>query len=224
MTKEEILNKAVYIQFPLQKSDSDPRAIPDTYKEHDIEGIIKLPPSGGMLYKGWISNRHHYTTEYHKKYVIPLLVDILNIEYNESDFTWPSRVSGKFDVTIPVPIRDYKFSVTCFDENKTEEVDYNGLVTAPKDVTEFHRLFRFSHRNSRTINLTIDNDRKLFISGDSQLVPDIGFLCCFFKEVWYLDNRHKLPLYEKFKDINFDKVLIEMFALDQWWYTEAPFL
>lgn len=40
------------------------------------------------------------------------------------------------------------------------------------------------------------------------MIPDIAILCCYFKEVWYFDNRQRLMLSEKYKNIYFDYVLI----------------
>jgi hypothetical protein len=42
------------------------------------------------------------------------------------------------------------------------------------------------------------------------MIPDIPVLSCYFKEIWYFDNRNNLILKEKYKDIKFDKILIEL--------------
>ena len=42
------------------------------------------------------------------------------------------------------------------------------------------------------------------------MIPDIPVLCCYYKEVWYFDNRYRVKLCDKFKDVNFDQVLIQL--------------
>lgn len=225
MTREEILKKAVYIQFPLQRSILHKNLIPNTYKDYGVDGVVKLPLPNGMLYLNWLDNEHHYTTEYHKKYVIPVLINILNIKYNEKDFTWPKRVSGNHDITIPVPNKDYNFNTLCFTKNISENLDYNGLTHGLSGNTDYHKLFRYPHMCSKIVNENIDTEYKLLISGDSQLIPDVGFLCCFYKEVWYLDNRSGgVKMSNYLKDAYFDDVLVQLNAQDGSFYLEKPFI
>lgn len=73
------------------------------------------------------------------------------------------------------------------------------------------------------INKFIDINKKLFISGDSQMILDIPFLSCFFKEVWYFDNRKKKTLSNKWINENFTDVLIEVGHLPLTDYTELNF-
>lgn len=52
MTREELLDKAIYIQYPLNYS---------TYKQYDVgKEIHKLPlPERGMMYDNWKYNDNH---------------------------------------------------------------------------------------------------------------------------------------------------------------------
>lgn len=224
MTKEEILNKAIYIQFPEQKSNAFPNAIPDTYKEYNVDVVNKLPPANGMLYSAWTENEHHYTTEYHRKIVIPTIVKLLKLNYKSWKFKWPQRKSGDFDISIPVPKSNFTFSATCFNNSLTETVDYNGLTHGYLCKTDYHNTFRYPHRCSQIINNSVDNNKKLLIIGDSQLIPSIAFLCCFYKEVWYIDNRDSINIYTHFENIYFDDVLIQFFSQDRSFYLEKPFI
>jgi hypothetical protein len=204
--KQELLNKAIYIQYPLGYSQ---------YREYNIEEINKLPlPENGMMYDKWAKNTNHFTTEYHRLYSIPLLCKLLKLDYNESDFIFDERNSGDFDISILKPKIEYRYEVYGFTRDEHfEDLSFDDITTNTSindDITDYHRLYRYSHECSRLINKTIKSKKILFISGDSQMIPDISFLSCFFKEIWYFDNRQKLPLFDKCKKTKFTDVLIEL--------------
>lgn len=203
MTREEILNMAIYIQF----------ASFGSYKEYGIDNVIKLPYKGkDDVYSEWNKNEHHFSTEYHRKYVIPLLCTVLGLEYNENDFTLCNRKHDGFDISILKPKKEYIYEVYGYTRNEHfDNLVFDDIVTnnsSKKDITEYHRLYKYGHECSRLINKTIENDRKLFISGDSQMIPDIAFLSCFFKEVWYFDNRENDINSEKYKGCNFTDAIV----------------
>lgn len=208
MTREELLNKAVFIQYCLKDK---------TYKIFNVpsENINKLPiVDGNIFYSTWNRNEHHFTTEYHRNYSIPLYCKLFDLNYNENDFTLEERKSGNFDISFLKPKEGYKYEI--FGYTRGEHFDnltYDDIMSNNStigDITDYHRLYKYANECSRLINKTIDNDRKLFISGDSQMIPDIGFLSCFFKEVWLFDNRNNLNLKDVYKDIEFSDVLVEM--------------
>ena len=208
MTREEIINKAIIIQFPLTYTTY--------FKYNNIKKEIhKLPlPKKGLMYDTWGFNNHHFTTEYARKYVIPLLVKLFNIDFDENDFILDKRKCNNFDISLLKPKKNFVFDVIGYTQNKhNENVDWNFLTTSNSKeygITKYHTLYVYPHECSRIINKTIDSNRKLFISGDSQLIPIVSFLACFFKEIWYFDNRKKLKLSDKWKNINFTDVLIEL--------------
>ena len=76
----------------------------------------------------------------------------------------------------------------------------------------FHRLYKGGHRCSRIINETIDNDRKILISGDSFMIPLVPILACYFKEVVLMDNRTAKSQAEYFENIDFDIVCFEYYT------------
>jgi len=208
MTREEILEKAIYIQYCLKDK---------TYKKFSIEDekIWKLPiVDDNMFYFGWKLNEHHFTTEYHRKYSIPLLSKLLNLNYNENDFMLEERKSGEYDISFLKPKKEYRYEVYGYTRNEHfDDLMFSDLVSndsIKNDITDYHRLFKYSHECSRLINKTIDGYRKLFISGDSQMIPDISFLSCFFKEVWMFDNRDKVKLNDKYSDIFFTDAIVEL--------------
>lgn len=55
------------------------------------------------------------------------------------------------------------------------------------------------------------------------MIPDIPFLSCFFKEIWYFDNRKKIDLSDKWENEEFTDVLVEMNHLPISEYTETNF-
>lgn len=211
MTREEILNKAIYIQFPTNYTN---------YTNYNIPGkeINKLHlPEPGMMYDGYSRNGNHFTTKYHRLFVIPLLSNILNFNYIESEFTIDTRKYKNFDLSIYKPVKEFKFEIFGYTENEhNDDVDWNFLSNSKLKsipLTEYHMLYAYPHQCSRIINKTIDSKRKLFISGDSQMIPTIAFLACLFKEVWYFDNRNRLQLTDKYSETIFTDVLIELNSL-----------
>ena len=220
MTKKDLIDKAIYVQFPYSYS---------LYKEYKVnKEINKLPlASKGMMYDGWAKNNNHYTPQYHREYTIPLLCKLLNINFNNDDFVIDNRHSGNFDISLLKPKKVYKYEIFGFNRNEHfdnlsfEDITYNNSTN--NDITDYHRLYKYSHECSRLINKTIDSDRILFISGDSQFIPIVSFLSCFFKEIWYMDNRDNLTLSDKWKDISFTDVIVEMNWTETYTYIDRNF-
>lgn len=208
MTKDEILSKAKYIQYCLKNK---------TYKNFGIpsEKINKLPiVNENMFYSNWSLNEHHFTTEYHMKYSIPLLCNILSLDYNRNKFVLDKRFSGDYNISILKPRKKYEYEIYGFNRNEHfDNLSFNDITSNNinhKSITDYHKLYKYPHECSRLINKTIKNNRKLFISCDSQMIPDVSFLSCFFKEIWVIDNRAKLPIKDKYKDVEFTDVLIQL--------------
>lgn len=203
-----MLSKAIYIQYPININGYN-----TTYK---IDNVYKLPlPNNKQMYSGWLKNHNHFTTEYHRLYSLPLLSKLLNFNFNLNDYILKENIiDNKFDISMLYPKNTNKFEIFGYTRNEYfDNLDYNNLLindSKSPDITEYHRLFKYGHECSRIINKTINNNKKLFISGDSQMIPDIAVLCCYFKEVWYFDNRQRLLLSEKYKNIYFDYVLIQL--------------
>ena len=55
------------------------------------------------------------------------------------------------------------------------------------------------------------------------MIPDIPILSCYFKEIWYMDNRNNLTLSNKYKDINFTDVLVKIGRTEQSDYLDKNF-
>ena len=213
MTKQDILDKAIYIQFPVTYGG---------YKEYNIPNVNRLPlPKKGEMYDNWPLNHNHFTTEYHRKNVIPLLNNILHLNYNENDFTILPK-SGQsnncsFDISLLKPKKEYVYEVFGYNRNEHfDNLSFDDLTrndSKKGGITDYHRMYKYGHESSRLINKTLEkegNNRILFLSGDSQLIPDIAFLSCFFKEIFYIDNRDRLSLADKYKDVEFTDIIIEI--------------
>ena len=206
MNREEVLDKAKYIQFPSN---------PYVYKNFPASiKTNKLPIGMEYMYFGWNKNENHFRTSYHKDFVLPMLNELFSFGLNMNDFYIDSRFCDTYDISMLHPKKEYKFDVYRFkDDTKEENISYDDLITSKqtgKWITDYHKLYRYPHECSIVANRTINNNRKLFIIGDSQMIPDIGPLSCYFKEIWYMDNRDRIHINDKFKDLVFDDILIEL--------------
>ena len=222
MTCEEILKDAHYIQYPL----NDTTYI--TVSKSIEDKIHKLPlPKEGDMYTGWYKNTNHFTPKYHREYVLPLLIDILKLSYNKNDWELIEKSSGKFDLSYlkikKSPVfeiwgftRGEHFDNLCFDDLMHNDSKKN-------DITDYHRMYKYSHECSRIINKSIISYRRIFISGDSQFIPDIAFLSCYFKEVWYMDNRNNLTLCDRWRDVKFTDCIVEINCSHTGRYTSQNF-
>ena len=79
---KELQENAKYLAFPSYNKVNDTSC----YFCDERHEWVKLPPTGGV-YKGWKGNEHHYTTEYHRQYVLPAIESMFHFGYKESDFT-----------------------------------------------------------------------------------------------------------------------------------------
>lgn len=207
MTKEEILAAAVYIQFPL------------TYKTYKLYSsdlpihYLPLPPKG-MMYDEWKGNENHFIQKYHFDYSMPLLTKLLNLSYEHDDFHLVEKAYEEHTFSILFPKTDFKFELFGFDRDEyLADATFEDLIQNDKQsdrLNDYHRLYRYSHECSRIVNKTIDSDRKLLISGDSQMIPLISWLACLFKELWYFDNRPNKSKQDILNDASFSDVLIEL--------------
>lgn len=230
MTKDEILNKAKYIQFPLINKE---------YKEYQINNIHKLPcvKTYNPLYSLSTTDKHHYTLQYHRDYVLPLMENLLQFDYNKNDFNIVDCYNDNCDLSYFIPKKDMTFNVYWLLGTKEYlNIPFeNGLIfneTEGNGEKLFRNMIIGCHTSLKIVNNSIDSNKKLLISGDSQIIPDIAILACYYKEVWYLDNRSgkidnltmdinkTISIEDKYKDIYFDDILISLYNNPLDWYTE----
>lgn len=183
------------------------------YREYNVPNPIKL--QFGERYDGWKDNAHHFTTKYHRECLFPALQETLNFEMDRSKYNLIERHSGKFDLSYLAPNGEMNFRAYCINDGSTSDnLNYDDLTTNPyygSDLTDYHRLFRFGHKNAMIENLSKNNGRTLLISCDSQMIPSTPLLCSIFKKVWHIDNRYaKDNIWSHIKDEEFTDVLIEL--------------
>lgn len=173
---KQLLKRAKYIQF----------ANKGKYL-NIVKDCHNLP--NGQKYIGDKNNSHHFTTKFHRMYVLPLLERMFNFGYTRDDFDIVENVVGEHDFSYLKPKQEIRYNVTCFTNGETKSnVSYDELMTT-ENKTPYHNLYVYSHKCSMIENLTTDSNRVLFISGDSQMIPSILPLSVYFKKIYYFDNR-----------------------------------
>lgn len=231
MNKFEILEKAKYVLFPIDNKFYDE----ETYKE--IKDLVKLPiiednEKALYLHMG-DNNRHHYTNYYHINYVLPELDKLFHFGYNKDDFNLIDFKTNQGDLSYLKPKKEYSFEITSFEENLVVKATFDDLKPLKLCWPSYRDMYIGFHSCTKLVNLDIDNNKKIFISGDSQSIGDILILACYYKEVWYFDNRtgqtkdyndiiesNTTSYADKYKDIVFDDVLIQLFRNPLSWYTD----
>lgn len=218
MNIDELKEKAIYIQFPINRFDE--------YKKYDIENIHRLPIHDSMLYEGFPGNSHHYMYDYTYKFVLPLLGNLCGFKFDKNDFnlkinkkTYNDKV---YNFSYLLPKKKYEYKVTSFEDNITfsggiECLMFNGRINKSwkntGQVTEYHRVVPFPHSCFKIVNLSLKTTKKLLISGDSQMIPSIIPLTNYFKEVWYYDNRTDPHINHSktYQNEKFDCVIFELY-------------
>ena len=185
MTIKEVVKQAKYIQFPYNN---------ESYKtDYDEKNPVKLPiiPGENVLYtdmpKG---NGHHYTYKYTYDYVMPAISKLLGFKYSKDDFNLIETFNGEYDLSYLRPKEKETYTVICYETGEVVRGNFGALMD-PVFFEEplYREIYRFPHSCSRIVNHTTKSERKLMVSGDSQMIPAIPVLAHYFKEVWYFDNR-----------------------------------
>lgn len=210
---DRIKSRAVVVRFPHYGK---------SYKSYGLR-IDHDMPLTGETYAGWRANDNHYTVGYHRETVLPGLGGLLGFPFREEDFVREERRSPEgFDVTMPFPVKDFVYDVECFTTGeRMGGAGYGDLVHCGPGYSDYHRLYRYGHMCSRLVNRSLDGGETLFISGDSQMIPDIMPMSAYFREIWYFDNRDGLSHIGPAMDMNFDRVLVEVGAAGEGKYTSG---
>ena len=213
MKTEEIIKNATVIQLP----NGD--RIYETFENR----IYIFPSKENDKYYDWVNkpwnaNTHHYTTKYHREVFLPTLLPLLKIDNSilERDYHLEERLdrSGKYDLSILHPNNKEKHRFTIIlptDGNqRVDNLSFDDLVTKDSKISDFHSLWYAPHKVSYIINETLSSGKKLFISGDSQMIPSMAILATLFKEIVYLDNRTKTSTKPLYEGINYTDILFEL--------------
>lgn len=209
---EYLISHGTFIQLPFNGEYLD-------YSKYNSD-ITKFPIEDDSTYKTWALNAHHFKPFYHIKHTLPILNMMFDFGFDLSHFDNIKRTSKDgYDISYLKPKNNFLFNVYWYTRNEvTILVNYDFLISCnlekrEKDgignVTEYHAQYRYPHSCSRIVNNTIDNNRILFISGDSQFIPIVPVLACYFKEVWMYDNRNNGHYLERLENTNVTDILFE---------------
>lgn len=215
MTREEILAKAKYIQYPYLDLH---------FKDFGDVNSEKIMMESKDFYNTWRQNEHHFPPMVHFKKSMPVIAKVLDFYFDEKDFSFKVQNCNGYDLTMPYPKMTYFYDAKSLsdEERSFENMTYDELTSYEKtDGTPYHHLFRFFHDTSIIVNKNIRDERKLLLSGDSHMIPVVPMLTPYFHTIAYLDNRKKMPIFDKIKDIEFTDVLIELFNNSLGFYTDG---
>jgi len=166
---------------------------------------------------GWFGNEHHLYPDNFYKMILPLMsLYIKNFNFNISDFEYVPYFTknGNFDLSYLIPKnKDLRFTIEKNNKVLAEHEDFSclhGMDGKGTFDSDYHRLFRGYHSCCKIVNETIDNEKKLFISGDSMMIPAIPILACYYKEVVYMDNRSENSYKKYYENVIFDDVIFQM--------------
>jgi len=221
ISNDDILKQARFIAFPVLDNNTGEFRY-STDQEHNWVQLPKEP----LVYRGYDRNSHHYTVEYHKKYVIPELNKLLKFGFDINDFNVHKNILHKnnmdFDLSYLDPIKNKKFEVTSLEYNLNYNCDFSGLRKNEHTknttwFTEYHDLYCLPHSSSIVKNLSESNGKSILILGDSQLIPSLSILCYYYKKLTYVDNRNKVHLINRLDDY-YDDILIQIYSMGLGYY------
>lgn len=209
MTKEEILHIAKVIQFPHLEG-----------KFNNYGGnIIRMPVTRDDQYTTWAKNNHHVKTLVHFHKVMPVLSELLDIPFTEDDFQLQHNTSEGYDITMPYPIQSQLYTIQSLSRDEQfANVPYEEFfISNTRDeyaCTAYHHLYKYAHESSTVDNHTNQNGRRLFVLGDSHMIPLIPMLSIYFQHITYVDNRKKCQILSKIDKISYTDAIIELSTQD----------
>lgn len=215
----DILKKARFVVFPMDTLRGDHETAVDIelgrlVREWFPENYAALlPPDEGDTYRGWEKNEHHFTTAYHRSWVLPFLDKVLGFGYDPGDFVFKEAFFGKWDISHLDPAEG-AWRITCPTLGASVEASdlrfHDGYPFVSDAVTEYHRLYAFTHCVSVVENLSMRGGRRLLVACNSQMVPSIPVLANYYSEVFVVDNRFCIPLGGLLGGVEFDDVLVQL--------------
>lgn len=185
--------------------------------ENFPEHTVYLPNIENSMYATYFCNEHHFKPFYHIEYVLPILENELKFGYKRTHFRIEEDFDDGNDISYLTPKKEFLFDVYDISSgNFIDNVNFQYLRhNANKEhvgdlykLTKYHQLFTFAHKSCQIINKTIDSNRILVISCDSQMIPVLPVLCCYFKEVWILDKREDYLCDKTLNEINPSDIII----------------
>jgi len=107
-------------------------------------------------YIAYKNNVHHWTTKYVWEKFIPVLMNLLHIEFNPNQFVKVPYIWSTCDFSYH-NLNNVKFKIKAFDTGKEETGDHE-IIRSVNDcpfmsISCYHSLFKLSHRSGFIENL-----------------------------------------------------------------------
>lgn len=236
LTDSEIYQRAVKILlkttdkvYEKKFKDTELGPIKESYRDwYTNEDVITIGSSNIEDYQYMDpNNRHHYTMDWYYKKLLPLLVNELEIPYNEDDFTDVKKGNiyckmpkeeQEFDVYCPYLVRKEDCIEVFYDieslhsETSTSMFMANSVYQPeifPTVPDAYHKIFKYCHFPVKIVNYTCKNNDAILIVGNSHTIPFISILTKYYHTVVVIDNRVQCFTYDfMFAYIDFKKILL----------------
>lgn len=156
-------------------------------------------------YVAYKNNVHHWTTKYVWEKFIPILMNLLHINFNQNQFVKIPYIWNTCDFSYH-NLQNAKFKIKMFDNNKEEIGDHEilrNVNNCPFMVLScYHSLFKLAHCSGTIMNLNDALLPRIVVNCDSMAIPIIPILACFCKNMLVIDNRSG-------KTLNYMKMIID---------------
>lgn len=187
--------------------------------EFDLTGkkVIDIAWLNNKFYEGWKNNDHHIMTKCFYKMILPFIsLYIKSFSFNIDDFEIVEHFveKEKYDVKYLIPKNEnLRFTLEINGEKVVENGYFDDLHCIGKDYkdfTDYHKVFIGTHSCCILRNETIDNNKTIFITGDSMIIPAIPIFACYYKEVVFMDNRTNQSFKHYYEGKVFDEVIVQL--------------
>ncbi len=177
----------------------------------------------GLTYLTYPANNHHFNVMWQQSVIAPCVLGLFGMGFNMDDFeTTPYFLdtgNDLQDLSYLKPKREQSFSVT--DIESGNNVLKKNLFRDDGDVfcmetyayTNYHRFLWCTHKCALIKNNNIHNGKSLIVSCDSQMVPVIPILACYFGEILHLDKRDTYDI-SGYLERDYDCVLVAHWCSD----------
>ena len=216
MTRDEIIKMAVFIQFPQPGMN---------WKDYSAIGrkILRVPMTASDFYGTYRLNEHHFPPMAHFNKTMPMLAKILKFNFSKDDFDIKEMEDQGHDLSMPQPKLNLKIDAICHtgQEDSLNDAPFEELSKCKRNLTPYHKVFRYFRCASTIINKTVKNGRRLFVSGDSHMIPVIPMMLPYFELITYSDNRDNIEFFDSIEKITYTDVLFQFYDKRLTYYTKT---
>ena len=236
LTDSEIYQRAVKILlktsdkvYETKYRENDLPAIKESYKDwYTNEDVITIGSSNIEDYQYTDpNNRYHYTLDWYYKKLLPILINELEIPYNEDDFVEvrkndvyckvPKEVQ-ELDVYCPTLRRGKEYlevfyNMSCMHQETSETIFMSDSLHQPDIFStaedDYHKLFKYCHFPVKIVNNSCNNRDAILVVGNSHTIPFIPILVKYYRTVVIIDNHVQCFTFDfMFPYIDFKNILI----------------